>query len=172
MPQYRSGTNGCDSPFACSRPPPGPLPGCGQAAPRIIMGFRLRTDSAPEQVPDAGSPAPSRRPASPEPARAIAVSATFTAEALEPSLNFWLRELGWDYQVKFAPYNQVFQQLLDPASLLARTRNGVCVVMVRWEDWSRFRGGTAPDLAELERNTRHFVAALRMRRRPSLRRSW
>ena len=106
-------------------------------------------------------PHPDRRPASPEPARAIAISATFTAEALEPSLNFWLRELGWDYHIRFAPYNQVFQQLLDPASLLARTRNGVCVVMVRWEDWARFRGGAAPDLAELERNTRNFLAALR-----------
>ncbi len=102
-----------------------------------------------------------RRPVSPDPACAIVVSATFTAEALEPSLSFWLHELGWDYQVKFAPYNQVFQQLLDPASVLARTRNGVCVVMVRWEDWARCRDGAAPDLAELERNTRHFVAALR-----------
>ncbi len=106
-------------------------------------------------------PRPDRRPVSPDPARAIVVSATFTAEALDPSLNFWLHELGWDYQVRFAPYNQVFQQLLDPASLLARTRNGVCVVMVRWEDWARCRDGAAPDLAELERNTRHFAAALR-----------
>ena len=50
------------------------------------------------------------------PAPAIVISATFTADALEPALAFWMRELDFDYRIQFAPYNQVFQQLLDPAS--------------------------------------------------------
>ena len=50
----------------------------------------------------------------------ITVTATFTAEPLAEPLEFWLRELELPAQVQFAPYNQLFQQLLDPASLLSR----------------------------------------------------
>ena len=92
------------------------------------------------------------------PAPLVAVSATFTAELIEAPLRFWVDELGWDYRIRFAPYNQVFQQLLDPQSLLARNRGGVNLVLVRFEDWSRFgRGG--PEV--LEANTAQLIAALR-----------
>lgn len=67
--------------------------------------------------------------------RAIAISATFTAEAIQPGLAFWMEELGLGYEVRFAGYNQVFQELLDPAGLFARNRNGVNVVLVRLQDW-------------------------------------
>ena len=56
----------------------------------------------------------------PRPAPLLAVSATFTAELVAAPLQFWIQELGWDYQIKFAPYNQVFQQLLHTASSLNR----------------------------------------------------
>jgi FkbH-like protein len=88
----------------------------------------------------------------------IAVAATFTVEALEPALAFWARELGWDCAIRFAPYNQVFQQLLDPGSLTARNRHGVNVLLVRLEDWARF--DHQPSLAVLEENVRQFVEAL------------
>jgi FkbH-like protein len=67
--------------------------------------------------------------------RAIAISATFTAEALRPALEFWIRELALDYDVRFAGYNQVFQELLDPGGLFASNRQGVNVVLVRVDDW-------------------------------------
>ena len=67
--------------------------------------------------------------------RAIAISATFTAEAIQPGLAFWMGELGLGYEVRFAGYNQVFQELLDPGGLFARNRNGVNVVLVRLQDW-------------------------------------
>src|SRR5881275_3086874 len=67
--------------------------------------------------------------------RAIAISATFSAEAIRPGLEFWIRELGLGYEVRFAGYNQVFQELLDPAGVFGRNRDGVNVVMVRAEDW-------------------------------------
>lgn len=65
----------------------------------------------------------------------IAVSATFTAEPLEEALDFWMRELDTPSQVRFGPFNQVFQQLLDPESLLARNERGINVLLVRLEDW-------------------------------------
>src|ERR1041384_3041400 len=89
----------------------------------------------------------------------VAISATFTAEALEPALAFWLHELKLNYQAQFAPYNQVFQQLFDPAGLLAQNRNGLNVVLARFEDWGRFR--ETASLAELEQDVRNFNAALR-----------
>src|SRR3954454_18838929 len=67
--------------------------------------------------------------------RAIAISATFTAEALQPGLAFWAGELGLDYEIRFAGYNQLFQELLDPAGLFARNRGGINIAMVRFADW-------------------------------------
>ena len=72
--------------------------------------------------------------------RAIAISATFTAEAIQPGLAFWARELGLDYEIRFAGYNKLFQQLLDPAGLFARNRGGFNVALLRFEDWLRDGG--------------------------------
>src|SRR5580658_7223994 len=83
----------------------------------------------------------------------IVISATFTADAIEPALSFWMRELGFEYQVQIAPYNQVFQLLLDPAGALASNHGGVNVVLARFEDWS-------PDPAHLEADIQHFAASL------------
>ena len=65
---------------------------------------------------------------------AIVVSATFTAEGIQPGLAFWVRELGLDFPLRFAGYNQLFTQLLDPVGLFARNR-GFNVALVRMEDW-------------------------------------
>ncbi len=88
--------------------------------------------------------------------RAIAISATFTAEAIQPGLEFWARELGLDYEIKFAGYNQLFQQLLDPAGLFARNRGGFNVGLLRFEDWLRDGGE-----AGLEERARRLAEAVR-----------
>ena len=72
------------------------------------------------------------------PAYRLAVAATFTVEPIEDALAYWMEELGVACTIDFAPYNQVFQQLLDPSSQLAQNRNGCNVVLVRIEDWQRF----------------------------------
>src|SRR5438876_9001424 len=94
-------------------------------------------------------------------AHTLAVTATFTAEAITDTLAFWMRELRFDYEIKFAPYNQVIQQLLDPGSLLARNRNGVNVVLIRLEDWARARDASGFSLETLEENVRHLISCLR-----------
>jgi FkbH-like protein len=91
----------------------------------------------------------------------IAIAATFTAEPLADALAYWMGELGVPSRITFAPYNQVFQQLLDPSSLLAGNGRGVNVVLVRFEDWQRFEApATEPGEAGVERNVRDLVAAL------------
>ena len=70
----------------------------------------------------------------PDDGRTIALSATFTAEAIQPVLGFWAGKLGLDPALRFAAYNQVFQQLLDRSGLFARNR-GFNVALVRFADW-------------------------------------
>lgn len=65
----------------------------------------------------------------------LVVSATFTAETIEPVLSFWMRELGMPTHIRFSPYGQVMQQLLDPSSLISRNRGGINFLLVRFEDW-------------------------------------
>ena len=65
----------------------------------------------------------------------LAIAATFTSEPLAQPLAFWTTELNLPISVEFAPYNQVFQQLLDPGSQFSRNQDGVNVVLVRLEDW-------------------------------------
>ena len=95
----------------------------------------------------------------------LAVAATFTAEPLQDALGFWMRELGQDAVIEFAPYNQVFQELLDPASLLSRNQSGVNIVLLRVEDWLRFDrdDGNGQEIeARLERNARDLIEALQV----------
>lgn len=119
-------------------------------------------------IPDSSSPA--RSPAlangdagasGPRAPAPLVISATFTAEPLNETLKFWISQLGLGLEVQFAPYNQVFQQLLDPSSLLASNRRGVSVVLVRLEDWSGFPGVPEVDLAKLEEDVHHLLDCLR-----------
>ena len=90
--------------------------------------------------------------------RAISISATFTAEAVQPGLAFWAGELGLNYEIRFAGYNQLFQELLDPAGLFARNR-GFNVALVRIEDWLR-DGGAASGEESLGGRARQLVSAV------------
>ena len=50
-----------------------------------------------------------------------------------------MARLNLPVSVEFTPYNQVFQQLLDPDSPLSRNQDGINVVLVRLADWVRSR---------------------------------
>jgi len=90
----------------------------------------------------------------------LAICATFTAEPIAPVLSFWAAQLGWTCNVQFAPYHQVFQQLLDANGLLAGNRTGVNLVLVRLEDWLRAPAANDAAPAELEEHVTQFLAAL------------
>src|SRR5205807_1734344 len=68
------------------------------------------------------------------PAR-VAIASTFTAEPLTEVLTFWARELNLRFMPVIAPYNQLFQQLMDPRGMLLTTGNALNVLLVRPEDW-------------------------------------
>jgi FkbH-like protein len=93
------------------------------------------------------------------PVRRIAIASTFTAQSIEKPLRFWMEKLGLAADLAVAPYGQVFEQLLDPSSLLLRGGPGCNVILMRFEDW--WRNLPAERGAGLERNARELATALR-----------
>ncbi len=65
----------------------------------------------------------------------LCIASTFTAEPLEDSLKFWGGRFGISTHVRFAPYNQIFQHLLDSGSAFRGNRDGVNVILLGLEDW-------------------------------------
>ncbi|MDX2086542.1 MAG: amino acid adenylation domain-containing protein [Kofleriaceae bacterium] len=99
------------------------------------------------------------------PAPAIVIAATFTAEPVEESLRFWFDRFELRADVQFAPYNQVFQQLLDGTSALSRDPRARRVLAIRIEDWLRAdqlegRGLTTAFVEGVERNLGELVTAI------------
>src|SRR5439155_16717163 len=66
----------------------------------------------------------------------LVIAANFTADPLEDPLNFWGDYFGDPIRTEFAPYNQVFQQLLDPSSAFRKNRDGVKVILLGLEEWA------------------------------------
>ena len=86
----------------------------------------------------------------------IRIAATFTTDAMAAGLTFWTGELGIDPEVRFAPYNQVLQTLVDPASALNSNRPGLNVVLLRVRDWMR-------ELTEEQAGSKEFLESYLVR---------
>jgi amino acid adenylation domain-containing protein/FkbH-like protein len=98
----------------------------------------------------------------------VAIASTFTSEPVAESLGFWMEQLRVPCKFRFASFNQVFQELLDPSSLLATNEGGVNVILVRLEDW--LGEGLSHDAAAcgaLESHVEEFLRALRSAARRS-----
>jgi FkbH-like protein len=67
-------------------------------------------------------------------ATSVRIAANFTVEPLEEFLSFWLARLGIPAEIQFAPYNQVFQQLLE-GGLLRSNRGGINLVALDLDAW-------------------------------------
>lgn len=64
------------------------------------------------------------------------IASNFTAEPVGESLDFWASLFESTLSTEFAPYDQVFQQLLDKRSALRRNRDGVNGVLLSLEEWA------------------------------------
>lgn len=91
----------------------------------------------------------------------IAIAATFTAEPLQDALRYWFEGRGQETALNFAPFNQVLQQLLDPASELQRSRSELNVLLIRLEDWMGLKRDELDKVEEsLDLNGDHFIDGL------------
>ena len=66
----------------------------------------------------------------------VNLCASFVIDPLQDYMEYWSNEIGINIQISFAPYNQVFQQLLDPNSLFNQSK-GINFLFLRVEDWVR-----------------------------------
>lgn len=93
----------------------------------------------------------------------IVVTSTFTAEPIEEALAFWMQHFDIPTSIEFAPYNQIFQSLLDPGSEFARNRNGANLILLRMEDWIRYADATATSaehFAQIGKNVSDLLIAV------------
>lgn len=86
----------------------------------------------------------------------VVVGGTFTVEPLAATLDFWLDDLDLPYSVRFAPFAQVMESLLDPASLMRSASDHNCL-FVRLEDWLGDGSSSSPE--RLVAHTELFVRA-------------
>lgn len=97
----------------------------------------------------------------------VAIAASFTAEPVEEVIEFWAQQISLPITTSFAPYGQVFQELLDTDSALARNTRGLNVLLVRWPDLVRSGPGAADlgpegfDEAQLRRMVVELADAVR-----------
>jgi FkbH-like protein len=61
---------------------------------------------------------------------------SFVLEPMEEVIGYWSTEVELGIALSFAPYNQVFQQLLDKDSLLNQN-TGINALFIRLDDWVR-----------------------------------
>src|SRR5271165_341682 len=64
----------------------------------------------------------------------VCIAANFTIEPIEELLACWLAQLRIPATIRFAPYNQVFQQLLE-GGLLRSNRGGINLVALDLDAW-------------------------------------
>ncbi|HEY4054832.1 MAG TPA: condensation domain-containing protein, partial [Terriglobales bacterium] len=142
----------------------------------LLAGFRDALDqmiAEPERklddirIPDALTKQARARAA--QRTQTIAVAASFTAEPVKPALSFWMKRLRTPATIKFAPFNQIFQQLLDPASLLSSNKHGCDVILLRIEDLLPAESAGGRDIEQrLAASAAEFVRSLTVAAKKSL----
>jgi len=65
----------------------------------------------------------------------LAIAANFTIESVALPVEFWLDNLEMNFKIEFAPYNQIFQQLLDKGSVFHKNKSGINIIILRLEEW-------------------------------------
>ncbi len=87
----------------------------------------------------------------------MTVTANFTAEPVGDTLRFWIDRLALQpARLEFSAYNQVFQELTAPDSLLASSEAGVNFMLIRLEDWAR-EHKAEDQLNAISTATREFI---------------
>lgn len=92
------------------------------------------------------------------------ITSTFTSEPIAEYLIWWCQQFELKIELKFAAYNQVFQELLDPTSLVS-TNSGANILLVRFEDWIRNEGQANDRVLcqKLEANFDQLIKILRQK---------
>jgi FkbH-like protein len=88
----------------------------------------------------------------------VMIAASFTAEPIEQAIGFWADEMSVPMDVRFAPYGQVFQELLGTDGAMAANTHGTNVLLVRLTDLARDDDGIRRVIADLTDAVRDAAA--------------
>jgi FkbH-like protein/FkbM family methyltransferase len=66
----------------------------------------------------------------------LVLASNFTADPVEDSLKFWAAHFNLQTDIEFAPYDQIFQQLLQAESAFRRNTTGVNIILLQLEKWA------------------------------------
>lgn len=92
------------------------------------------------------------------------ISSTFTSKPVRDSLRFWSKKMSIPSKIKFTPYSQVFQQLIDKSSSINSNNYGANVLLIRIEDWMQgLKGSNSEILSQLETNIEEFKKLIKNR---------
>lgn len=93
----------------------------------------------------------------------VYICASFVSEPIEEALKYWSNELDLGIETEFAPYSQIFQELLNTGGKFWRNK-GMNVLLVRPEDWLRqqLHLSKREQLDFLQLTAREFEAALNL----------
>ena len=73
---------------------------------------------------------------------AVDILSTFVAEPVESYIKWWGEQFGYRLKTNYAGYNQIFQELLNPDSLLSKNKDGINIILIRFEDFIRYENGS------------------------------
>ncbi|MGE5473425.1 MAG: thioester reductase domain-containing protein [Ignavibacteriales bacterium] len=91
----------------------------------------------------------------------VKIVSTFTSEPIHDYIEWWGKNFGHNLKTEFAGYNQVFQELLNPDSMLSKNKEGINIVLVRFEDFIRNDIGTEQQkIATLEQVFEELTEAI------------
>jgi FkbH-like protein len=114
----------------------------------------------PEEHPSALTHPERTTPEADLPEISLVISATFVADPVEAYIRWWGERFGCRLNIRFSAYNQVFQDLFDPASLLS-SNTGVNVLLIRFADWLRDdHADEQTQVKKLEHNFQDLVQAI------------
>lgn len=66
----------------------------------------------------------------------LSIASTFTCNPIEDAFKFWSEKFGFKTTIRFSPYDQVFQELLDQHSSLNHSASDARVVFIKFDDWT------------------------------------
>lgn len=89
----------------------------------------------------------------------INITGTFTVEPVKPYLEYWFEKIGITSRVSFPGYNQVFSQLLNPASEFNLNTDGYNILLIRLEDWIKDKNSNN-NVKDFDKNIKEFNKAL------------
>jgi FkbH-like protein/thioester reductase-like protein len=90
----------------------------------------------------------------------INIAASFTSEPVEESLQYWLDKLSFAAKIEFAPYNQIFQELLTTNGKFYSNVSGINIILLRIEDWFKYEQGKLSD-RKVSQTVNDFLNALK-----------